>query len=261
MTVGVEERTLTPSGGIRVDPCRHPCSSASALRARRVAMIATFAMLSASAACEREKREFNGTLSHVTARGVVVQNAQVQPGPASTDPDVRHRYDGDTAAIADGKRLAFQYNCIGCHFLGGGGIGPALADSEWVYGNEMENIVATIMEGRALGMPSFKGKVTMDQAWRIAAYVRSLAAAPPVNVPDTRIYTTELTQVSRVKEQIRLIPPLDTLPGAAPGKAPAAGVPNPPPPSIAMPGKLPTGSAAGTPPAVARGTAKGAPAP
>lgn len=227
----------------------------------RAALVGCAIALSSLAACEREKREFNATLSHATAEGVVVMNSQVQPGPASTDPDVQHHYDGDSVVIADGRRLAMQYNCVGCHFLGGGGIGPPLADSEWVYGNEMENIVATIMEGRPLGMPSFKGKVTMDQAWRLAAWVRSLAPAPPVTVPGPHIYKTQTTEVSRVKDPIRLIPPLDTLPGQMPSKPPAAGVAQLPMAPASQPGKLPTGSTAGTPPHVAKGTSKGAPTP
>lgn len=66
-------------------------------------------------------------------------------------------------------------NCNGCHFNGGGGIGPALMDDEWIYGSRIENIVQTIKEGRPNGMPSFRGKIPDDQIWQIAAYVRSMA--------------------------------------------------------------------------------------
>jgi cytochrome c oxidase cbb3-type subunit 3 len=48
------------------------------------------------------------------------------PGGGAAPPeDPRGRiYDGDAAHIANGKRLFGWYNCSGCHFNGGGGIGP-----------------------------------------------------------------------------------------------------------------------------------------
>jgi cytochrome c oxidase cbb3-type subunit 3 len=48
-------------------------------------------------------------------------------------------------------------------------------DSRWSYGGKIENIVATIREGRPNGMPSFRGKIPDNQIWQIAAFVRSLS--------------------------------------------------------------------------------------
>ena len=48
-------------------------------------------------------------------------------------------------------------------------------DDNWIYGSSIENIHATIRDGRPNGMPSFRGKIPDDQIWQIAAYVRSLA--------------------------------------------------------------------------------------
>jgi cytochrome c oxidase cbb3-type subunit 3 len=70
-------------------------------------------------------------------------------------------------------------NCSGCHSNGGGGMGPALIDDQWIYGSSIENIVATIREGRPNGMPSFRGKITDDQIWQIAAYVVSMGGKVP----------------------------------------------------------------------------------
>ena len=58
-------------------------------------------------------------------------------------------------------------------------MGPPLMDDEWVYGSDPENIVATIVEGRPNGMPSFRGRITNQQLWQIAAYVRALAGLTP----------------------------------------------------------------------------------
>ena len=77
--------------------------------------------------------------------------------------------------IAAGRQLFQAYNCVGCHFNGGGGMGPALMDDNWIYGSSMENIASTIREGRPNGMPTFRGMVSGDQVWQLAAYVRSLS--------------------------------------------------------------------------------------
>jgi cytochrome c oxidase cbb3-type subunit 3 len=71
------------------------------------------------------------------------------------------------------------FNCNGCHAAGGGGIGPALMDAEWRYGGSIEQIHATIAQGRPNGMPSFRGKVPDDQIWQVAAYVRTLSGNAP----------------------------------------------------------------------------------
>ena len=52
---------------------------------------------------------------------------------------------------------------------------PPLMDEQWLYGSEPAQIVATIVEGRVNGMPSFAGRISEDQLWQIAAYVRSLS--------------------------------------------------------------------------------------
>jgi cytochrome c oxidase cbb3-type subunit 3 len=55
-------------------------------------------------------------------------------------------------------------------------------DDKWIYGARAENIRATILEGRPNGMPSFRNKMTNDQAWQIVAYVRSMSGQVPMTV-------------------------------------------------------------------------------
>jgi cytochrome c oxidase cbb3-type subunit 3 len=54
-------------------------------------------------------------------------------------------------------------------------MGPPLMDDQWRYGSEPAQIVATIVEGRINGMPSFAGRIPEDQLWQLAAYVRSMS--------------------------------------------------------------------------------------
>jgi cytochrome c oxidase cbb3-type subunit 3 len=103
----------------------------------------------------------------------------LQPGPPRPARIVRNPFEGDAEAIAAGKRLFDQFNCSGCHAAGGGAIGPALIDDQWIYGSSAGNIFWTIIEGRPQGMPAFGGRIAEDQAWRIVSFVRSISNLPP----------------------------------------------------------------------------------
>jgi cytochrome c oxidase cbb3-type subunit III len=128
-------------------------------------LIAAIALLAPLAACDREERNTRGQPLPDTI-----------PATGSERPDTRAAsFENNAAAISQGQQLFSWMNCVGCHAHGGGGMGPALMDSDWRYGGSIEQIAATIVEGRPNGMPSFRGKLTEDQVWQIAAYVRSLS--------------------------------------------------------------------------------------
>ena len=55
-------------------------------------------------------------------------------------------------------------------------MGPALMDDKWIYGGEIQQIAATMLQGRPNGMPSFRDRIPEEQVWQIAAYVRSMGA-------------------------------------------------------------------------------------
>jgi cytochrome c oxidase cbb3-type subunit 3 len=128
-------------------------------------------------ACEREKREFR-TPSNASAPGGVRQ-VNLQPGlvPSATVPRplVQGLYEENAYAVSLGKTLYNQYNCAGCHSQGGGGMGPALMDAEWIYGSRPANVFESIAGGRPNGMPAFGGKIVDGQIWQIVAYVRSMS--------------------------------------------------------------------------------------
>jgi cytochrome c oxidase cbb3-type subunit III len=141
------------------------------------------AFLLALAGCSREHRRFRERPSG-TGDGAVTQNPDVQPGPASRDPDVTHPYLNNAWAGAEGKTLYEQWNCAGCHSpRGGGGMGPSLMDSAWIYGSDPENVFQTISQGRPQGMPAFGSRVAPPEIWKLVAYVRSLSG---LNAPDAR---------------------------------------------------------------------------
>lgn len=108
-----------------------------------------------------------------TAIGHVPQSPLV-PGMRRTGLAIANPYAGDPGAEAEGKRLYTWMNCAGCHFEGGGGIGPPLMDDDWIYGGNPAQIYDSIASGRANGMPTFGDKLAAQQIWQIVTYVETL---------------------------------------------------------------------------------------
>ena len=135
--------------------------------------------------CKREERDFQHPPPFASApQGIRLSELRpgMQPAPAA-----RHNPYEDSAYDAnEGKRLFDWYNCSGCHFHGGGGIGPPLMSGELTYGIEPENVYATIVEGRPNGMPSFQGKIPDYQVWQLVAYVRSMSGQLSKDVAPSR---------------------------------------------------------------------------
>lgn len=140
----------------------------------RVALALSLVAL-AAVACERESRRFRDLPPGANAEPAVTQNDALQPGPMIRNPLVRHPYERNAWAIAEGKTLYNNMNCAGCHSpRGGGNIGPSLIDSVWIYGHELENLYQSIEQGRPRGMPAFRGRLGNTEIWKLAAYIRSM---------------------------------------------------------------------------------------
>jgi len=109
-------------------------------------------------------------------------------GPSTEPAHVVSGYDENAYALQQGQLLYNNFNCVGCHFHGDGGIGPPLMDDKWIYGSAPDQIFATIVQGSPNGMPSFKGKIPDYRVWQIVAYVRTSAnaRAESVSAPTTR---------------------------------------------------------------------------
>jgi cytochrome c oxidase cbb3-type subunit III len=134
--------------------------------------------------CERESRPFRD-LPVAASRNQSETQTPLHAGApapsAGTSP-----YQENAWALGEGKRLFNAYNCVGCHANGGGGIGPALMDDEWIYGFHPQNIYSSIVEGRPNGMPSFRNKIPDYQVWQIVAYVQSMSGQTPIDASPGR---------------------------------------------------------------------------
>lgn len=126
--------------------------------------------------CDREERNTRGKPLAETVPAATSPDT-IFPGGGRMPPlDPRAAaYEGNAAAIAQGQLLFGWMNCAGCHSHGGGGMGPALMDDKWRYGGRIDQIAASIVQGRPNGMPSWRGKLTEQQVWQLAAYVRTLS--------------------------------------------------------------------------------------
>jgi cytochrome c oxidase cbb3-type subunit 3 len=141
----------------------------------------------AVSACNREERHSRSKPIGETVPAGESPNT-IWPGgsaPAALDPRAK-LYDNNAPAISQGQQLYMTMNCVGCHFHGGGGMGPALMDDEWRYGGRIDQIAASIAEGRPNGMPAWRAKLTADQIWKLAAYVRSMSGQPSKDAVGSR---------------------------------------------------------------------------
>jgi cytochrome c oxidase cbb3-type subunit 3 len=154
---------------------------------RTMLSVAVLTIVFSAFGCKRETRILreappgSAALNSVQVSGINPGAHPLQPTPPSSD-----LYQESAYAVSEGQRLFEQYNCVGCHAHGGGGMGPPLMDNRWIYGSEPANIFATIMQGRPNGMPSFRNLIPEYQAWEIAAYVRSLSGLLPSDVAPSR---------------------------------------------------------------------------
>jgi cytochrome c oxidase cbb3-type subunit 3 len=147
-------------------------------------------MLALLPACEREARHFVKPLATPDPRAQADADVPLQPGEAGRgmrETASAGGYNESNAYdLSQGKTWFRWFNCVGCHAQGGGAIGPALMDDQWIYGSEPDAIFSTIMEGRPNGMPSFRGRVTEAQAWQLTAYVRSMSGLIPKEAATNR---------------------------------------------------------------------------
>ncbi len=131
------------------------------------------------------------------------------PGGGPTPPGRPSPYAGNTVAASEGYKLFQWYNCSGCHGVhGGGGMGPSLRDSVWIYGGSPDHVFASIAEGRSKGMPSWATKIPQDQIWKIVAYIETLRTPSEVDAPtmplvQQQVYETETKQ----SQPARIRPP------------------------------------------------------
>ena len=144
------------------------------------------------ASCQREKRDIQPAPTRLAIYGDAARQSTLRPGgSAGAAAVVTNPYNGSAYDISEGQRLFDWYNCSGCHAAGGGGIGPPLIKTTWIYGSEAENIFDTIVKGRPNGMPSWGDRIPEYQIWQIAAYVRSMNGLQPTSATPVRVDSIE----------------------------------------------------------------------
>src|SRR3954447_1566712 len=154
---------------------------------KRALIIAT-ALSLLIAGCEREDRPLRSeqALSENREEIALASNGPGPGRPVEYKRGTRGECEKVALHVSQGKKLFTWYTCSGCHANGGGGSGPPLMDDVWIYGSAIENIAASIREGRPNGMPTFRGKIPEDQIWQIAAYVRALGGFVASDVASSR---------------------------------------------------------------------------
>ena len=187
----------------------------SRFRSESMASIAIAALLCGG--CDREDREYGTAPEQRVAHP---SQTTLQPGTPrpETVSDIGRHYERNAYHITQGGRWYKAFNCAGCHGAGGGGnMGPALMDDQWRYGGNIDQIHATILEGRPNGMPAWRGKLTDAQAWQLSAYIRAMSGNVRKDAAPSR------------REGMSAAPPMTQVPEQPPvGGDPSAA--NPPPP-------------------------------
>ncbi len=139
------------------------------------------------ASCQREKRDLQPSPTRLAVYGDAARESTLRPGgPAGPQSVVTNPYNASAYDISEGQRLFEWFNCSGCHAGGGGGIGPPLIKTTWIYGGEPANIFDTIVKGRPNGMPTWGARIPEYQIWQLVAYVRSLNGLQPSSATSAR---------------------------------------------------------------------------
>jgi cytochrome c oxidase cbb3-type subunit 3 len=165
-----------------------------------VLLAGTAALLLLTIGCQRERRVFDPGAAGAQSTDAV-EVSDLHAGQSQSPPPAYTQYQNSAYAVREGKRLFEAYNCVGCHQHGGGGIGPALMDSVWIYGSRPEQIHATIVQGRPNGMPTFRGKIPDYQVWELVAYVRSMSGMLPSDVAPSRSDEMPVTKAEQAEPE------------------------------------------------------------
>ncbi|RTL88505.1 MAG: di-heme cytochrome c [Hyphomicrobiales bacterium] len=105
--------------------------------------------------------------------------SRLLPGNTGPSPAMKNPVGGDPEAIQRGMGYFNMFNCSGCHAPNaGGGMGPSLSNSFFIYGGEPQNIYLSIYQGRPNGMPSWGAMLPENVIWDLVAYIHSISRDP-----------------------------------------------------------------------------------
>jgi cytochrome c oxidase cbb3-type subunit 3 len=125
------------------------------------------------------------------------------PGAVSVRPKLKlPKF--DDAAAQRGMKAFSAFNCVGCHMgSGGGGMGPALSNSFFIYGAEPENIYLSIIQGRPNGMPAWGAVLPGEIVWDLVAYVKSISNEPKSSSWGTTISIAAPADVQQIPLELQ----------------------------------------------------------
>jgi cytochrome c oxidase cbb3-type subunit 3 len=81
---------------------------------------------------------------------------------------------------------------------GGGGMGPALSNRQWIYRSSPANIYLSIAQGRSAGMPAFGAMLPDRTIWELVAYIQNLSDSPDHSFGTTTSATPEPPPLEQV---------------------------------------------------------------
>ncbi|MBS0470383.1 MAG: cytochrome c [Proteobacteria bacterium] len=155
--------------------------------------------------------EYKGAVSASALLRVPVSGIYPGGNAAGLNPNMKNPLADDPDAVERGMKDFTVFNCSGCHMAnGGGGMGPALSNSTWIYRSSPANIYLDIAQGRAAGMPAFGAMLPDRTIWELVAYIQSISKDPG----DTFGTTTSAEPQSPNTEQV----PANQLKSATPWK-------------------------------------------
>jgi cytochrome c oxidase cbb3-type subunit 3 len=130
------------------------------------------------AGCRREERELRLDPPVASAfEEIRLMPNRIAGAPPEVYFALGEPFDSNAYSLSQGKRLYGWFGCPACHGEAGeGGRGPSFLDGWWQYGPEIVSVAASIRDGRPHGMPPFRDKMTIDQIWQLAGYIRTIGA-------------------------------------------------------------------------------------
>ncbi len=144
-----------------------------------VGLIAVVAFICSTAYSQTHEHSESAASAPSPSKLLDVPVTKIFPGDVDLTPEIKDPVVGDAGAAARGMKFFANFNCIGCHAdNGGGGMGPALSNRSFIYGDKPEQIYLTIAQGRPNGMPAWGTVLPSSVIWDLVAYVKSISDAP-----------------------------------------------------------------------------------
>jgi len=145
----------------------------------RVALMVFVAACVVADAAQQQPQQATGSVAPF-----IQHPDNIQPGIvlASRFTQMTNPYEGNAARKDEGAKLFIAYNCMDCHGAdGSGAMAPAFTDNRWHFGGSNGEVFQSIYEGRPEGMPSWGGRISDADIWRLVTYVRSLGVGKNVS--------------------------------------------------------------------------------